>query len=989
MYKIAKFVYLCDPFFNCNMDITTEKYVVVYSLYLADGLDIYLPVSYICSVDKLDRPNYIQAAALLDNVESYGLGEDGSIHRTLIEMCQELTLAELEKVYNKNKKKPEKLTALFTNPVVQKTIQTQIDKRMSKFLDLVRTHHCYLCFDLKRKENAYDALVGFYPDLVFPHLLFTKTQTGIRYELKLEIGEKMIRPFQHEVKLITNMPGIVMVDNVIMWLNEINSPKIKPFTKSESVFIPDKLVKNYFTQFVLDVMGKVDVVSEGFDIKKRNTVTRRHLTFVHDFIEDRWLVDIRHDYDDHYFLGSEKNKRKTKINFDDQEQIIVYEYSRNPKEEANSEAVLLRLGFKKLYNNRFFIDDRKFSVLEKISQEIEVLSAVFQVHTPESDGKKLAFKSFLVTTNFTLINDWFDLKGVVKIGENEYPISRLFRNIKNDDPYFRLGDGTYILIPAEIMSKFEPLTRFGVEGEDKWKLSKTHFTLLDDMGLPSSQSKQKITTEEDINYEVSSDLKAELRPYQMQGVKWLIKHQQNKMGACLADDMGLGKTLQTIAALLYAKENKPVNTIENVAVQLDLFGEIQTTGRKSLNALIILPASLIFNWYREIKKYAPSLQVLQYIGPKRKNAEKTLMTFDIILTTYQTVIIDADVLKPLLFHIIVLDESQQIRNKNSKIFNVVHQLNAEHRLSLSGTPIENSLSDLWSQMEFINPAILGAYSFFKEHFQVPIEKHRDEKKIAELKRLVDPFILRRTKAQVAKDLPDLIQQMHLSVMTDEQAKYYEKEKSAVRNHLAGLDRLSGQYRFHVLSSLMKLRQIANHPLITNPDFKGESGKFEDIKDQIHTIIKGGHKLLVFSSFLSHLDLFVQWLTSESVKYLLLTGSMTVDERAHAVTTFQSDPSYQVFLLSIKAGGTGLNLTAADYVFILDPWWNPFVEMQAVARAHRIGRVNNVIVTRFISQDTIEEKIMRLQDKKRTLSEDIIDINDLPDMSAEELEGLLE
>lgn len=971
------------------MDSSTEKYVVVYSLYKAEGLEIYLPAAYICSVDKYDRPSYIQAAALMENTASYGIDAENSIHKSLITLCHELSLVELEKVFNKNKKKPEKLTSLFADPRVQKTIQGLIDKRMNKFLELVKTNQCYLCLYLLRKVNANDLLLGFFPDFVQPHLLFTKTQTGIRYELKLQVGEKILKPVQHEVLLITNLPGIIVLDNIVMWISDINTAKLKPFLKAESVFIPDKLVKNYFKQFVLDVMGKVDVASDGFDIHKLSTITNQHLTFLYDFIEDRWLVDIRFEYGDFQFFGSDKQKRKTKITFDDQDQIYVYECTRDFQSEAKIEEVLQNIGLKKLYNNRFYYNSDKYSVLEKVNEEIETLNAIFQVHPPESDGKQLTFIAFSVITNFTLINDWFDLNGLVKIGDEAYPISKLFRNIKNDDPYFKLKDGNYVLIPAEILTKYEQLVRFGQETQDKWKLSKTHFTLLENMGTSVAKSKQTIITEEDIIYKESSDLKAQLRPYQLQGVKWLIKHQQNNMGGCLADDMGLGKTLQTIAALLYAKENKSTTTQDNAPVQLDLFGEIQTTGRKSLNALIVLPASLVFNWYSEIKKYAPKLQVLQYTGAQRKKAEKTLMTFDIILTTYQTVVIDADILKVLHFHYIVLDESQQIRNKNSKIFSAVLQLSSDHRLSLSGTPIENSLSDLWSQMEFINPSILGSYSFFKDHFQIPIEKHRDEKAIEELKLLVDPFILRRTKGQVAKDLPELIELTHLASMTDEQAKYYEKEKSATRNHLAGLDRQSGQFRIHVLSSLMKLRQIANHPVITKADYNGESGKFEDIKDQIRTIVKGGHKVLVFSSFLAHLDLFAQWLQAEMIKYLLLTGSMSSAEREQAVLSFQNDDSFQVFLLSIKAGGTGLNLTAADYVFILDPWWNPFVEMQAVARAHRIGRVNNVFVTRFITKDTIEEKIMRLQDKKRTLSDDIIDVNDLPELSDLELESLLE
>ena len=383
------------------------------------------------------------------------------------------------------------------------------------------------------------------------------------------------------------------------------------------------------------------------------------------------------------------------------------------------------------------------------------------------------------------------------------------------------------------------------------------------------------------------------------------------------------------------------------------------------------------------------MHVLRYTGPGRKKVSATLFTFDVILTTYQTAVSDLDFLKTFDFNYLVLDESQQIRNKDSKVFRSLNQLSARHKISLSGTPIETSLSDLWAQMEFINPEILKTYSFFKNNYQIPIEKNRDENAIKELKLLVDPFILRRTKEQVAKDLPDLIETIQYSEMSVPQARMFEKEKSAARNFLLSLDRNHGKFKFHVLSTLLKLRQIANHPVIVDASYKDESGKFEDIKDRLSTIIKSGHKVLVFSSFLSHLRLLESWLDTCSYNYVKLTGSMNSDERQKAVHDFQSKDNIQIFLLSIKAGGTGLNLTAADYVFILDPWWNPFIEKQAIARAHRIGRQNNVFVTRFISKNSIEEKILMLQSKKKTLSDDIIEDGTLPELNDNELLELLD
>ena len=969
------------------MDISTEKFVLVYSLQKAEGLDVLLPSAYICDLDKYGQPAYIRATALMQNIETYGLFCKNTVHQTLIELCNELSVTELEKVLNKNKKKFEKITSLFSDPKVQKTIHEMIDRRMVKFFEMIRLNQCFLCFNLQRKIKANDILLNFFLEKIQPHLLFRKTQTGIRYELKLKIGDKLVKPVEQNILIFANMPGIICIGNMIMHLSDINAAKLKPFLKNESVFIPNKLIRTYFEQFVVDVMGKVDVEAEGFTIHRLSSITGKSLFFVYDFIENKWMMDTRYEYHMFQFSGSDRSVRKTKITFDDHDDVIVYEGTRDKESENTIEKILRDLGFQKLYHHRYVYNDDKFSVLEKVSAEIETLSSVFTIENTEVDGKRLTFCSFSETTDFTLIHDWFDLNGTVRIANVDYPISWLFRNIKANDPYFKLADGTYALIPAAIMNKYDNLVRFGYESADKWRLSKTHFTLIESLHADWQNNKGYDDVAE-INYISPPTLQAQLRPYQVEGVKWLINHRNNKMGACLADDMGLGKTLQTIAALIDAKESMPTAGNGVSPVQLDLFGEVQFTGRKSLGALIILPASLVFNWYNELKKYAPSLQVLNYSGNQRTKAEKTLLTFDIILTTYQTIISDINSFRSLHFYYIILDESQQIRNKKSKTFNAVLQLSADHRISLSGTPIENSLADLWSQMEFINPSILGTYPFFKENFQIPIEKYRDQKAIEDLKLILDPFILRRTKEQVAKDLPELIQNVYFAEMTEEQSDFYEKEKSAARNHLAGLDRQNGQFRFHVLSSLMKLRQIANHPVMVDQEFRAESGKFEDVKEHILTISKAGHKVLIFSSFLSHLDLFADWMTSEGIPYLMLTGSMSSAERESSVYQFQNDHNYNVFLLSIKAGGTGLNLTAADYVFILDPWWNPFVELQAVARAHRIGQKNNVMVVRFISKNTVEEKIMKLQEKKKTLSEDIIDVNDLNDFDDVDLEELM-
>jgi len=328
-----------------------------------------------------------------------------------------------------------------------------------------------------------------------------------------------------------------------------------------------------------------------------------------------------------------------------------------------------------------------------------------------------------------------------------------------------------------------------------------------------------------------------------------------------------------------------------------------------------------------------------------------------------------------------------IKNPSSKLYQSIIELKSDHKVVLTGTPIENSLTDLWSQINFVNPGLLGNLSFFKRSFVHTIEKKKDEKREKKLKELINPFILRRTKQEVARELPPIQEQIRYCNMTDDQKRFYEEEKSAARNSLLenleemGLEKSS----MVVLQALTRLRQIANHPDMVDEKEGMNSGKFTEVYRDIESVLSEGHKVLMFSSFVKHLNLFRDSLDKDNIQYAYLTGSQNQRQREKAVRDFQNDPHCSLFLISLKAGGVGLNLTAADYVFILDPWWNPAAEMQALNRAHRIGQEKNVFVYRFISNDTIEEKIQRLQNRKRELAETFVTANNpLKSLSENEL-----
>jgi SNF2 family DNA or RNA helicase len=411
--------------------------------------------------------------------------------------------------------------------------------------------------------------------------------------------------------------------------------------------------------------------------------------------------------------------------------------------------------------------------------------------------------------------------------------------------------------------------------------------------------------------------------------------------------------------------------------QLDLFAPEPVNIEYQPASLIVLPTSLVHNWDNEIRKFTPTLKVFKYVGINRKkavNLEKISSFYDIILTTYGTVRNDIKVLRGIEFFYSILDESQFIKNPESKTYKAIVQLRAKHRLVLTGTPIENSLSDLWSQMNFLNPGLLGNQAFFQKMYITPIEKMDGIEQQKQLQLIIRPFILRRKKDEVAKDLPPLTEQILYCKMADEQEKMYEEEKSIIRNAILESFDKEGikKSSIVVLQGLTKLRQLANHPSLIDKESEEQSGKFDQIMVMLENLVAEKHKVLVFSSFVKHLELVKEYIESKNWRCSVLTGK-TIN-REQVINEFQDDPENHIFLISLKAGGVGLNLTEAGYVFIIDPWWNPAAENQAISRAHRIGQDKQVFVYRFITENSIEEKIQLLKERKTSLADKFINSN---------------
>jgi SNF2 family DNA or RNA helicase len=560
--------------------------------------------------------------------------------------------------------------------------------------------------------------------------------------------------------------------------------------------------------------------------------------------------------------------------------------------------------------------------------------------------------------------DWFDVAIEIKYGKEKVSLKDIKKALLKKSKYIQLKDGTLGMLPKEWLAKFSKYFKVGEVKNDTIKISNFQFNIIDelfedlentpDFLLDLQRKKIQLQNLKNItSVKLPRTVKATLRPYQKEGLNWLVFLFDNKLGGCLADDMGLGKTLQTIALLAYLKVNKKAKKPH----------------------LIVAPTSLMFNWEKEIEKFCPSLKNLLYTGSERQKHLVNFKKYDIILTTYGSVLNDVTLLKEIDFEYIILDESQAIKNPNSKRYKAVRLLKSNNRLALTGTPIENNTFDLYAQMNFLNPGLLGTKTHFKTEFSDAIDKAKNENASELLHQIIHPFLLRRTKLQVATDLPEKTENVLYCEMGKEQRKVYDAFKEKFRTYL--LDKIdengAEKSQIYILEGLTKLRQICNSPALLNndEDYGSASIKLDILLENIKTKTTN-NKVLVFSQFTTMLHLIKERLESEDIQYEYLDGKTR--NREENVKNFQENESIKVFLISLKAGGVGLNLTAAEYVFLVDPWWNPAVENQAIDRCYRIGQTKKVMAYRMICKDTIEEKIVDLQENKTQVSDSIIKVD---------------
>jgi superfamily II DNA or RNA helicase len=570
--------------------------------------------------------------------------------------------------------------------------------------------------------------------------------------------------------------------------------------------------------------------------------------------------------------------------------------------------------------------------------------------------------------------DWFDLNASAAFGELRVALPELLAAAEANQTILRLEDGSFGIIPGNWADSLGPVLELGRRHEAGVRFNSAQALLVDALlqkKPPAADGafealRRKLADSKPQPHQEPPTLTAELRPYQRAGLGWLHFLRDLNLAGCLADDMGLGKTVQALAML-----------------------ETLRAAGSHGPSLVVAPRSLLFNWAAEAKKFATQLRVLEHHGVDRTKNVERFRDYDLVLTTYATMRLDIAQLAETEFEYVILDEAQAIKNASSQVAKASRLLRGRHRLALSGTPIENQLGDLWSLFEFLNPGLLGSSRTFARTFA---GKSAPPERREALARALRPLILRRTKEQVAPELPERIEQTLYCELEGKQKRDYEELRDHYRQSLLGRIKTAGlaKSRMHILEALLRLRQAACHPALVvgaaSPD--ASSAKLELLLDEITDVLAGGHRALIFSQFTSFLAIVRHALHERKIDYLYLDGKTR--DRQSIVEEFQSENGPSLFLISLKAGGLGLNLTNADYIFLLDPWWNPAVEAQAIDRAHRIGRLRPVIAYRLIARDTVEEKILELQSRKRELADSIIseDNSVLRGLAVEDLELLL-
>lgn len=952
-----------------------------------------------------------------------------------IDIASHYTEKYLMGVYSREKTVPKFLRKLAEdNNKLKEQIRPFIEKKLLEMLELIRTRQ----LPFYQKPSGSKQLYEHHAYRVHPHDLeahfsFKVTEEYFSYQLQCYYDDLPVSLMEQKpVTVLTSNPATLLLGMDLFTVPHIEASRLLPFTKKERISVDASLTEKYIDNIMIPLAYYHEINIQGVKVIRERRPCDAYL-YLEDTIYNDTLLRLDFRYGDRTFSphGSDGIK---KIIFREQEnvQTVIHYFQRNSAAEKQAICLLQKAGLQCVSDSHFKLSPiaPEKNITEWVSRHREMLLEKF-ILSSDTHKKPYYLPDIRIEQDYEDGPDWFELHINVVIDNQKIPFSRFRKNILDNNREYPLSDGRIILLPEEWFTKYANLLEIGKESGKNIRLKRPFVGVIKSILEKGPGIATGVRLEKPIP--VPAGLKANLRPYQQKGFSWMANLYLKKFGGCLADDMGLGKTLQTLTLLQYiykpgtaASTNQETNSLEekentqgspvqkeaffDEKGQLSLFPvktEAPNASRSGQNdlqcavlnqkksqtprlhaTLIVVPTSLLHNWKREASRFT-SLSMTEYNGNSTNEINRLSKHFDqyhLVFTTYGTMRNNIATLSQYKFEYIVLDESQNIKNSESLTFRSAIQLQSKHRLILTGTPIENSLKDLWAQFHFLQPELLGNETAFSKQFINAI-RQGDERMKFRLRQLISPFILRRSKQEVAPELPSLTEEVIYCDMAKKQNELYQHEKNSLRNILLEQTVEKGQQPLIVLNGILRLRQLACHPQMILPGFIGESGKLNLIIETFKTLRSEGHKVLIFSSFVKHLELVADEFRKRQWDYALLTGSST--NRPEEIARFSRDPRIQAFLISLKAGGVGLNLTQADYVFIIDPWWNPAAEAQAIARAHRIGQDKQVIAYRFITQGSIEEKIIQLQEEKRKLAETFITETDqLPTLTNQEWAGLL-
>jgi SNF2 family DNA or RNA helicase len=925
----------------------------------------------------------------------------------LYQLAKKLDVNEIARRHSRGQKAAAEFFAGVNTDDLNHIVLPNFWKDTSKLIHELAENRLPLYFaDDKGKFNSSDQIILSEVNATLK-LIFDRHAAGITYKLEVWQHDRKIRLQGQDFIMLCVSPCIFVAGKQLHRLDHVFSGKLlKPFIKKPAVEIPERVTTEYFKKFIQVIAAHAEIEAKGFILNDLDIQPQALLT-----LEKNWQgkagLTLNFNYNGRKILAN--NARKSFISLlADSEQVVFNRLKRDTEWEQEKISILKKTGL--VDHGAFFCfndDDVRAEYLNFVSflshHKKELLEAGFVI---EQEGNmSFTLEKPDITFRETFQRDWFDLFIQVKIASYVIPFMRFKQHLLNNIRVYELPSGEYFLLPEEWFERYRWMILHGKETGENTRFSNHYRTLAAAVIHHTKPEEPESLPSLDADPAISN---VSLRNYQYYGFLWLRRHVQQGSGAILADDMGLGKTLQTIALISTffkeqattenpVKENNPSPGCLEGA-QLDLFDSSPATKTvlpqqnrpTSAPALIVVPVSIVHNWVAEIRKFAPHLKVYCYVGADRSLQTVLHHRAHVVITTYGLLRNDIELLKNIEFSFVILDESQQIKNPASKTSQAAFELSAKHRFTLTGTPIENRLSDLWSQLHFVNPGMTGTLADFMQYYAAPIAQSPGGRESKELLRMIRPFILRRTKAQVEPELPAFSENVILCEMTSGQSKLYEIEKSRQRNFILQNFSRKGIEKslFIMLQALMKLRQLGNHPRLLFGESPEGSGKFDAVIEILETLLEENHKVLVFSSFTGHLALFEDHLNERAIRFAKLTGETR--RREEVINQWKSSPEVNVFLISLKAGGVGLNLTEAAYVLILDPWWNPAAEMQAISRAHRIGQDKKVMVYRFISRNTVEEKIIKMQESKQMLADSFIkEEQAIAGMSREEMLDLFE